>query len=65
MSAPDDQQVMGGVKARLRLPTDAEYNETTARWLFGKSSERTLKYAAFSFVLMKFMWRKGEEPWAM
>jgi hypothetical protein len=64
MMAAHDQQVMEEVKARLKPPTETEYNEVTARWLFGKNAEKMLKYAPFSFVLMKLMWRKGEEPWA-
>jgi hypothetical protein len=64
MSATYDQQVMEEVKARLVRPTEDEYNKVTARWLFGKNAEKMLKYAPFSFVLTKLMWRKGEEPWA-
>jgi len=59
-----DEQYLGEVRARLQPPTDAEYNEVTARWLFGRNAEKMLKYAPFSFVLTKLMWRKGEEPWA-
>ena len=64
VAASFDQHVMEEVKARLVPPTETEYNEVTALWLFGKNAEKMLKYAPFSFVLMKLMWRKGEEPWA-
>jgi hypothetical protein len=64
MTAAYDEQVMEEVKGRLRPPTTEEYNLVTARWLFGRSAERMLQYAPFSFVLTKLMWRKGEEPWA-
>lgn len=59
-----DEQYLAEVRGRLRPPTEAEYNEATARWLFGKNGDLMLKYAPFSFVLTKLMWRKGEEPWA-
>jgi hypothetical protein len=59
-----DEQYLEEVKARLKPPTDEEYNEVTSRWLFGKHGDLMLKYAPFSFVLTKLMWRKGEEPWA-
>jgi hypothetical protein len=64
MSAAYDERYLGEVRARLKPPTEAEYNEVTARWLFGRNAEKMLKYAPFSFVLMKLMWRKREEPWA-
>jgi hypothetical protein len=35
----------------------------TAKWLFGKNAEKMMKYAPWSFVLLKLMWKKGEEPW--
>lgn len=59
-----EEQYLEEVNARLKPPTEAEYNEVTACWLFGKNAEIMLKYAPFSFVLTKLMWRKGEEPWA-
>jgi len=59
-----DERYLEEVQARLKPPTETEYNEVTARWLFGGNAEKILKYAPFSFVLMKLMWRKGEEPWA-
>ena len=59
-----DEGVMEEVRARLKPPSDEEYNEVTAKWLFGKNAEKMLRYAPFSFVLTKLMWRMGEEPWA-
>lgn len=59
-----DEQYLDEVRGRLKLPTEAEYNKVTARWLFGKNGDLMLKHAPFSFVLTKLMWRKGEEPWA-
>ena len=51
------------IKEGLKPPTDEEINKVTAKWLFGQNSEKMLKYAPWSFVLMKLMWKKGEEPW--
>ena len=59
-----DERVMEEVRGRLKPPSDDEYNLVTARWLFGTKAEKMLRYAPFSFVLTKLMWRKGEEPWA-
>ena len=59
-----DERMMEAAKERLKPPSDEEYNLVTARWLFGKHAEQMLRYAPFSFVLTKLMWRKGEEPWA-
>ncbi len=51
------------IKAGLKPPTDEELDHATAKWLFGKRAEKMMKYAPWSFVLMKLMWKKGEEPW--
>jgi hypothetical protein len=40
-----------------------EIKRVTAKWLFGKNAEKMMKYAPWSFVLLKLMWKKGEEPW--
>ena len=49
MMAAHDQQVMEEVKARLKPPTETEYNEVTARWLFGKNAEKMLGVRALQF----------------
>ncbi len=44
-------------------PSDEEIARTTARWLFGRNADKMLSYAPWSFVLMKLLWKGGEEPW--
>ncbi len=51
------------IKKTLNPPTDDEVGRAQAKWLFGKKADKMLKYAPWSFVLTKLMWRKGEEPW--
>ena len=63
MLTDNKKQQLEKIKQGLKPPTDEEINQVTARWLFGKNSEKMLKYAPWSFVLMKLMWKKGEEPW--
>jgi hypothetical protein len=58
-----EQQILDDIKARLNPPTQEEIDRATAKWLFGENAERMMKYAPWSFVLTKLMWKKGEEPW--
>jgi hypothetical protein len=58
-----EQKLLAEIKAGLKPPTKEEFNQVTARWLFGKNAEKMMKYAPWSFVLMKLMWKKGEAPW--
>jgi len=51
------------IKAGLNPPSDEELNRVTAKWLFGENAEKMMRYAPWSFVLTKVMWKKGEEPW--
>jgi len=48
---------------KLKPPTDEEFNRALARRMFGKHADKMLKYAPWSFLLVKKMWKKGEEPW--
>lgn len=64
MSGKKEEEILAEVRARLRPPTDHEFDEVAARWLFGKNGPRMLLYAPWSFLLTKLMWKKGEEPWA-
>jgi hypothetical protein len=57
------KQMLEETKRGLKPPTDEEMNEVTAKWLFGKYSGKMLKYAPWSFILLKILWKKGEGPW--
>ena len=58
-----EQKLLDEIKAGLKPPTEEELNKTTAKWLFGARAEKMMKHAPWSFVLMKLVWKKGEEPW--
>jgi len=57
------RKILEETKQGLKPPTDEEMNEVTAKWLFGKHAKRMLQYAPWSFLLLKILWKKGEEPW--
>ena len=57
------KQMLEETKQGLKPPTDEEMNEVTARWLFGKYAAKMLRYAPWSFILLKILWKKGEGPW--
>ncbi|NIM89421.1 MAG: hypothetical protein GTO17_00550 [Candidatus Aminicenantes bacterium] len=57
------KQILEETKRGLKPPTNEEMNEVTAKWLFGKHAGKMLKYAPWSFVLLKILWKKGEGPW--
>lgn len=59
----NEMLILDRVKKGLQPPGKAEMDDVTARWLYGKNAEKMMKYAPWSFVLMKLMWKKGEEPW--
>jgi hypothetical protein len=63
MSTDREQQILKKVKRKLKPPSEEELNKVTARWLFGRKAEKMMKYAPWSFILIKLMWKKGEEPW--
>jgi hypothetical protein len=63
MSKDSEKLLIKGVKERLEPPTKDELNLSIARLLFGKSAEKMLEHAPWSFLLTKLMWVKGEEPW--
>jgi hypothetical protein len=63
MRTEKESQILAEIKARLKPPTQDELDNVTAKWLFGENAERMMKYAPWSFVLIKLMWKKGEEPW--
>jgi hypothetical protein len=57
------RQILEETKRGLKPPTDEEMNKVTANWLFGKYARKMLRYAPWSFVLLKILWKKGEGPW--
>jgi hypothetical protein len=57
------KQILEETKRGLKPPTEEEMNKVTAKWLFGKHSAKMLKYAPWSFILLKILWKKGEGPW--
>ncbi len=60
----NEEKMLEEIKMGLKPPTDEEFDGITAKWLFGKNAEKMMKHAPWSFVLLKLMWKKGEEPWA-
>jgi hypothetical protein len=63
MITENEKRMLEEIKRGLKPPTDDEIDRVTAKWLFGKNAEKMMKYAPWSFVLLKLMWKKGEEPW--
>lgn len=63
MLTEKERKILEQTRARLDPPTQEELDRVTAKWLFGENAERMMKYAPWSFVLTKLMWKKGEEPW--
>ena len=63
MLTDGEQQILKKVKRKLKPPSEEELNKVIARWLFGRNAEKMMKYAPWSFILIKLMWKKGEEPW--
>jgi len=59
----NEQRILGQVEADLDPPTEEELNRITAKWLFGKNAEKMIEFAPWSFLLVKVMWKRGEEPW--
>jgi hypothetical protein len=59
----NEKRMLSEIKENLNPPTNEELDRVTAKWLFGKNAEKMMKYAPWSFVLMKLMWKRGEEPW--
>ena len=58
------KRILEDVRRGLKPPTDEEVNSVIAKRMFGKYADKMLKYAPWSFLLLKVMWKKGEEPWA-
>lgn len=63
MTSERVKQMLEETRRGLRPPTREERDRATARWLFGKNAEKMMRCAPRSFVLIKLMWKKGEEPW--
>lgn len=63
MFKDSEKQMLAEIKAGLNPPSQEELDEVTAKWLFGERAEKMMRYAPWSFILTKLMWKKGEEPW--
>jgi uroporphyrinogen-III decarboxylase len=61
--SPTEKRILKGIKEGLKPPSQEELDRVTARWLFGNNTDMMMKYAPWSFILTKIMWKKGEEPW--
>ncbi len=57
------KRILEETRRGLNPPTQEECDQVMAKWLFGKHADKLMSYAPWSFVLMKLMWKKGEEPW--
>ena len=57
------RRILEETKRGLKPPTQEECDRAMARWLFGKNADKIVKYAPWSFALLKLMWKRGEEPW--
>ena len=63
MLTDGEKKILKKIKRGLKPPSEKEFNEVIAKWLFGKNAEKMMRYAPWSFILIKLMWKKGEEPW--
>ena len=59
-----EKKMLADIKAGLKPPSKEELDQVTAKWLFGQNAEKMMRHAPWSFVLLKVMWKEGEEPWA-
>jgi len=63
MATEGEKRILQEIKRGLNPPSKQEIDKATARWLFGKNADKMLRYSPWSLILMKLMWKKGEEPW--
>jgi len=57
------KKILDEIKEGLNPPSQEELDRAKAKWLFGRRADMMMKYAPWSFVLTKLMWKKGEKPW--
>ena len=57
------ERLLEETRRGLMPPTQEECDRVMAKWLFGERAEKMMRYAPWSFALMKLMWKEGEEPW--
>ena len=57
------KRILEETRKGLKPPTEEEIARVQSKWLFGKYAEKMLAHAPWSFVLVKLLWKKGEEPW--
>jgi len=59
----ETKRILEETQRGLKPPTNEEINHAMAKWLFGVNAEKIMAHAPWSFVLLKLMWKKGDEPW--
>ena len=59
----ETERILEETRRGLKPPTNEEIDRVMAKWLFGKNADKVMAHAPWSFVLLKLMWKKGEEPW--
>jgi len=59
----ETRRILERTKKGLRPPSQSELDHAMAKWLFGENADKIMARAPWSFVLLKLMWKKGEEPW--
>ena len=45
MLTDDEKKMLEKVKRKLKPPSEKEFNEVIAKWLFGKNAEKMMRYA--------------------
>lgn len=59
----ETQRILDETRKGLRPPSKEETDRAMARWLFGENADKMMAHAPWSFVLLRLMWKRGEEPW--
>jgi len=59
----ETQRILAEIKRGLKTPTKEEVDHAMAKWLFGSNADKIMEHAPWSFVLLRLMWKKGEEYW--
>lgn len=59
----ETERILEETRRGLKPPTKEEIDRIMAKWLFGKNADKVMAHAPWSLVLLKLMWKKGEEPW--
>ena len=59
----ETKKILEETRKGLNPPTKEEVDHAYAKWLFGSNADKIMAHAPWSFVLLRVMWKKGEEPW--